>query len=555
MQSVTIGRYLWQRLRQLNVKYVFGVPGDFNLQLLEQIDEVEGIEFVGTCNELNAAYAADGYARTNGIAALLTTYGVGDLSALCGVAGSLAEHVPVVMISGVPPMFAIRNRLRVHHTMAEGDFDNVRNAVRQFTLTEARLTPSNASEEIDRALRYCWQERCPVYLQLPSNLSYLEISPSAEPLTRQYASYDKRQHQLIIGKLIGRLSQAKHPLLLVDMDAERSQMASQLQQLCDRYQIPYASFPTGKAILDESSPLWLGYYPDQANDTLNQYIAKADFILATAPCFIEGSSMVATQNLPAEQTVYLRGFDITFEQQTFEGICAPVLLNQLLEQTIECQFEIPVNDVRKEPLAKQEGALCQDKLWEQLRHYFKAGDLILGENGSANVALQTVPFPKDCHYLSQPIWGSIGYTLPALLGSMIAQPNKRHWLFIGDGSLQMTAQELSNILQKGLKPIIVMLNNCGYTIERYIMGKTAAYNDIPQWDYQMLLRALAPNIDFNYQEVTTHEQLKTVLDSLDETKASFIELKLEPMDAPERLKRFGPGVAQFDYGPRGPQNK
>ncbi|CAG9296001.1 alpha-keto acid decarboxylase family protein [Celerinatantimonas diazotrophica] len=555
MQSVTIGRYLWQRLRQLNVKYVFGVPGDFNLQLLEQLDEVDGIEFVGTCNELNAAYAADGYARTNGIAALLTTYGVGDLSALCGVAGSLAEHIPVVMISGVPPMFAIRNRLRIHHTMAEGDFDNVRNAVRQFTLTEARLTPSNASQEIDRALRYCWQERCPVYLQIPSNLSYLEIAQASSPLTRQYASYDKRQHQLIIGKLTGRLCQAKHPLLLVDMDAERSQMAIQLQQLCDRYQIPYASFSTGKAILDESSPLWLGYYPGQTDDTLNQYLAKADFILATAPCYIEGSSMVATQDLPVEETIYLRGFDITFEQQTFEGICAPVLLNQLLEQSIECQFDIPKQPPQTRSSTSFEGPLQQSKLWEQLRHYFKAGDLILGENGSANIALQTVPFPKDCHYLSQPIWGSIGYTLPALLGSMMAAPNKRHWLFIGDGSLQMTVQELSNILQKGLKPIIVMLNNSGYTIERYIMGKSATYNDIPQWDYHLLLKAFAPDIEFTYQNVTTHQQLSEVLDALDETKASFIELKLSAMDAPERLKQFGPSVALFDYGPRGPQNK
>ena len=90
--KTTIGNFLISRLRQMGVRHIFGVPGDFNLQLLEQIGETDGIEFVGNCNELNASYAADGYARMNGASALLTTYGVGDLSALCGVAGAAAEH-------------------------------------------------------------------------------------------------------------------------------------------------------------------------------------------------------------------------------------------------------------------------------------------------------------------------------------------------------------------------------------------------------------------------------------------------------------------------------
>ena len=149
--KMTIGNFLFMRLQQIGVGHVFGVPGDFNLQLLEQIKEVSGIDFIGTCNELNAAYAADGYARTNGIGALLTTYGVGDLSAVCGIAGSCAEHVPVVFISGVPPLYAIESRLRVHHSLAEGNFDNVMNCLREFTVVDTRLTPGNAVEEIDRA--------------------------------------------------------------------------------------------------------------------------------------------------------------------------------------------------------------------------------------------------------------------------------------------------------------------------------------------------------------------------------------------------------------------
>ena len=86
-------------------------------------------------------------------------------------------------------------------------------------------------------------------------------------------------------------------------------------------------------------------------------------------------------------------------------------------------------------------------------------------------------------YLVQPIWGSIGYTLPALLGSMLAAPQRRHLLFIGDGSIQLTIQELSTLLREGLKPVIFILNNGGYTIERLIMGENAKYNDIQNWQY------------------------------------------------------------------------
>jgi len=115
-EKITIGDYLLARLKELGITHLHGVPGDFNLAFLEQVVACEGLRWVGCCNELNAAYAADGYARIKGVGALLLTYGVGDLSALNGIAGANAEHVPVVCISGVPPLNAILRREVLHHT-------------------------------------------------------------------------------------------------------------------------------------------------------------------------------------------------------------------------------------------------------------------------------------------------------------------------------------------------------------------------------------------------------------------------------------------------------
>ncbi|MDN5740119.1 thiamine pyrophosphate-binding protein, partial [Corynebacterium casei] len=94
----TVGEFIIRRLKEMGIEHIIGVPGDFNLSFIEQINEAENIEFVGACNELNAAYAADGYGRQSGVGALLTTYGVGELSALNGIAGARAEHVLKVAI-------------------------------------------------------------------------------------------------------------------------------------------------------------------------------------------------------------------------------------------------------------------------------------------------------------------------------------------------------------------------------------------------------------------------------------------------------------------------
>ncbi len=98
--NYTIGHYLLDRLAELGVHHMFGVPGDYNLSFLDEVIDHKEIEWIGNCNELNAAYAADGYARVNGMAALITTFGVGELSAVNGIAGSYAERVPVVKITG-----------------------------------------------------------------------------------------------------------------------------------------------------------------------------------------------------------------------------------------------------------------------------------------------------------------------------------------------------------------------------------------------------------------------------------------------------------------------
>ena len=543
--KMTIGCYLFRRLREIGVGHVFGVPGDFNLQLLEQLDEVDDIDFVGTCNELNASYAADGYARANGIGAMLTTYGVGDLSAICGLAGACAEHVPVVLISGTPPLYAMESRLRVHHSLAEGNFDNISNCLKQFTGNSVRLTPMNI-DELDRVLVSCWRDKLPVYIQVP-------------PLTLHMPASDSERLASAVGRITHLIEQALHPLLLIDADADRCGLAEALTTIAHKQQIPYVAFRTGKGILPESDPLYLGMYNGASSAPLvAEALRRSDCMIATAPCFVESSPMAAPGNNPVSAQIYIRDVNVTIQGEVYEGVAAAELVEKVAEALPERHDAAPIlfDDAVKQPRATADKPLTQAWFWQRMAHFFQEDDLVCVENGTSLTALLENRFPRGTCYIAQPIWGSIGYSLPALLGAMTAQPERRALLFIGDGSFQLTAQELSTILNRGLKPIIFLLNNRGYTIERYILGMNAAYNDIADWRYRDLPQVLAPERDVYCAEVHTEEDLEAALAEAGKgSRAAFIELNLAQDDAPEAMKHFGAMTAELDYGPRGPQRQ
>jgi pyruvate decarboxylase len=175
LDKISVGTYLFKRLHELGVRGVHGLPGDFNLALLDLLPDAD-LYWVGNCNELNAAYAADGYARIKGISALITTFGVGELSALAGIAGSFSEHVPVVHIVGLPHTASQRSGLLLHHTLGNGDFRVFEKISENITVAQTILDDSaKAASEIDRVLQACWVKARPVYIGLPTNVVFKEI--------------------------------------------------------------------------------------------------------------------------------------------------------------------------------------------------------------------------------------------------------------------------------------------------------------------------------------------------------------------------------------------
>ncbi|HAC65013.1 MAG TPA: preprotein translocase subunit Tim44, partial [Cyanothece sp. UBA12306] len=176
----SIGNYLIKRLLELNVNHVFGVPGDFVLgfnKLLENSD----IEFINTCDEQGAGFAADAYARLRGLGAVCVTYCVGGLKIANTTAQCFAEKSPVVVISGAPGLNERKKNPLLHHKIRE--FDTQYKVFQQLTVASTVLdNPQTACEEIDRVLRAALRYKRPVYIELPRDIVHLPSNTSHQPL-------------------------------------------------------------------------------------------------------------------------------------------------------------------------------------------------------------------------------------------------------------------------------------------------------------------------------------------------------------------------------------
>ena len=551
--DMTIGDFLLRRLQEFGIRHLFGVPGDYNLTLLEQVEALPTLDFIGNCNELNAAYAADGYARTQGFGAVLTTYGVGDLSALNGIAGAYAERVPVIMVSGMPPLHAIIDRALMHHTLGDGNYDNIMVTLRQFTVAQARITVENAAMEIDRVLQTCYRERRPVYLQLPSDLATLPIEVPDTPLQLSEPRSEPGQLQAVVRALVARLDAASSPVLLVDMDVARFGLVPQVLELIERFDLPFACLPPAKAMLPESHPLFLGTYAGAGSAPgVRAALEQSDCVISLGARFTDTSTALFSHSFMDGALIQLHAYAASIARQHYTAVSLGQVLQTLGQQALARERRaqrIPPFSASPAFAALSGKPLSQLRFWQRIGHLIEADDLVIAESGTSSAGISGLRLPTGATCITQPIWGSIGYTLPALLGSLLAAPTRRQLLFIGDGSLQMTVQELSTILAHNLKPVIFLINNDGYTIERLILGEHASYNDVNPWRYAQLASVLDTRERSRSFTVHTEDQLEDALAQAAQADTLvFIEVVMERMDAPESLKRFARLFAEFDYG-------
>ncbi|WP_145012351.1 alpha-keto acid decarboxylase family protein [Mycobacterium marseillense] len=538
--AYTVGDYLLDRLAELGVSEIFGVPGDYNLEFLDHIIAHPSLRWVGNANELNAGYAADGYGRLRGMSALVTTFGVGELSAANAIAGSYAEQVPVVHIVGGPSKDAQGTRRALHHSLGDGDFEHFFRVSREITCAQANLMPATARREIDRVLCEVREQKRPGYILLSTDVARFPTEPPEAPLPRYSGGTSPRALAMFVEaatELIG----GHQITVLADLLVHRLQAIKELEALLAADVVPHATLMWGKSLLDESAPNFLGIYAGSASaPAVRTAIEEAPVLVTAGVVFTDMVSGFFSQRIDPARTI-----DVGQYQSSVAGeVFAPLEMGAALEAlaTIlarRATSSPPVALPPAEPLPPpppRDQPLTQKMVWDRLCLALTPGNVVLADQGTSFYGMADHRLPQGVTFIGQPLWGSIGYTLPAALGAAVAHPDRRTVLLIGDGAAQLTVQELGTFSREGLSPVIVVVNNDGYTVERAIHGETAPYNDIVSWKWTDVPHALGVTDHLAFR-VQTYGELDEALTAAAEHKDRmvFVEVVLPRLEIPRLL--------------------
>jgi indolepyruvate decarboxylase len=550
----TIGNFLLRRLQEAGIRHIFGVPGDYNLALMQQLEDRGEPAWIGNCNELNASYATDAYARINGIGALIVTHGVGTLSAVNGIAGAYSEHVPVILISGSLPLRAVRRGDLMHHTLIDPEKGNLCRMFAEITEAQARLTPENAVVEIDRLILTAWRRKLPVYLELPSDTSFLEIEVPGRPIKLEMIPSDRENLKSCTEMILERLKAAKSPAFLLDLDASRFGVCGQIMELTECFQMRVATLNCAKGAVPENSAHFAGTYAGVGSSpATREAIEGSDCLLTVGYRRVESTTGFFTDKLPAS-AIHLQSSYVDTAEKNYQG----VYLEELLRSIVDSSSSIvtkkqPARPAKQFSFVPSDDPLTQDAYWQAMQHFLRPGDVIVVEDGTSSAGFGRLTLPEDCIHISGAfVWCSIGYATGALLGAILASPGRRHILLTGEGALQMTAQEISTVMRHDLKPFIFVNQNSGYTVERAVLGKDAKYNDIANWRYSELPNVFSRDKKAETYVVHTSNELQKVLDA-PHAGMVFVECVMDKYDAPLDLILGGHAIADTDYGARGPQ--
>ncbi|EBF3764449.1 alpha-keto acid decarboxylase family protein [Salmonella enterica subsp. enterica serovar Reading] len=533
----TVADYLLDRLAGCGIGHLFGVPGDYNLQFLDHVIDHPTLRWVGCANELNAAYAADGYARMSGTGALLTTFGVGELSAINGIAGSYAEYVPVLHIVGAPCSAAQQRGELMHHTLGDGDFRHFYRMSQAISVASSILDEQNACFEIDRVLGEMLAARRPGYIMLPADVAKKTAIPPTEALALPVHEAQSGVETAFRYHARQCLMNSRRIALLADFLAGRFGLRPLLQRWMAETPIAHATLLMGKGLFDEQHPNFVGTYSAGASSKeVRQAIEDADRVICVGTRFVDTLTAGFTQQLPAERTLEIQPYASRIGETWF-NLPMEQAVSTLRELCLECAFAPPPTRSAGQPVRIDKGELTQESFWQTLQQYLKPGDIILVDQGTAAFGAAALSLPDGAEVVVQPLWGSIGYSLPAAFGAQTACPDRRVILVIGDGAAQLTIQEMGSMLRDGQAPVILLLNNDGYTVERAIHGAAQRYNDIASWNWTQIPPALNAAQQAECWRVTQAIQLAEVLERLARPqRLSFIEVMLPKADLPELLR-------------------
>lgn len=506
-------------------------------------------------------YAADGYARVKGISAVVTTFGVGELSLLNAIAGGYSEYVPIVHIVGTPSTLSQRDGMLLHHTLGNGNFEVFADMSKNISCAMAKLTdPHEAATLIDHAIRECWIQSRPVYITLPTDMVQKKVEGERlkTPLDLEYPPNQADKEDYVVEVVLKYLHAAKNPVILVDGCAQRHRVLDEVHELIEKSNLPTFVAPMGKGAVNETLPTYGGVYAgDGSNQGVRERVESSDLILSIGAIKSDFNTAGFTYRISQLSTIDFHSNYIRVKFSEYPGVRMQGVLKKVVAKMGQLNVQPgpkTSNEIaHKDQEVSHDHVITHDWLWPRVGQWLQPNDIVITETGTANFGIWETKFPAGVSALSQVLWGSIGYSVGACQGAALAAKelgNRRTILFVGDGSFELTAQEVSTMIRQNLHPIIFVICNEGYTIERYIHGMDASYNDISNWKFKDLIPVFGgTEKNSRTWQVKTKQEAEDLFNDQSFAKAErleFVELYMPKEDAPRALKMTAEASASLN---------
>ena len=531
----SIAKYLIERLYAGGVRHVFGVPGDYVLSFLHELEQ-SPLQVINTCDEQGAGFAADAYARLGGLGAVCITYCVGGLKVANTTAQAFAEKSPVVVISGAPGTGErVKNPL-LHHRVR--DFDTQLKVFEQLTVAATVLNdPQTAFREIDRVLTAALRYKRPVYIELPRDIIGAPGLPAHTPAAVEEGS-DPEALREAVQEAARMINAARQPVLIAGVELHRFGLQDELVQLIETLNMPTAASIQSKSVLGEQHPLFLGIYEGAMGyEDVRAYVESSDCVILLGAFMSDIDLGIDTARLDQGRSISVTSEKTSIRYHNYDNIRLDEFMSGLLVAGIGRRNPgtiphpappAPFTAVHGQPVTVR-------RLFQRLNSFLDDATVVIADPGDAMFAGVDLFIQSRTEFLSPAYYAALGFAVPASLGVQLANPKLRPLVLVGDGAFQMTGMELSTIARFKLNPIIVVLNNRGYGTERPLQD--GAFNDVLLWRFSRIPEILGAGKGF---DVHTEDELDAALHAARAYVDGFsiLDVHLDPKDCSAALQRM-----------------
>jgi TPP-dependent 2-oxoacid decarboxylase len=534
--KTTIGGYLIQRLLDHGVEHVFGVPGDFVLGFMQQLER-SPLRLINTSDEQGAGFAADAYARLKGLGVVCVTYGVGGLKIANTTGEAYAEKSPVVVISGAPSMDERRRHPLIHHKVRS--YDTQFRVFQQLTAAATVLDdPECAAAEIDRVLDVARRHSQPVYIELPRDMVDVQID-TPEAVARAEEESDVRTLAAAVAEAVEWINRAERPVIMFGVEVVRFGLQDRVLRFVEESGLPAVVTPLDKGAIQECHDSFVGVYAGAlGREEVREYVEGSDCLIMLGTLLTDMNLGIYTARLDPARCIHATRERLAIGLHTFErvgledfvaGLAAPGAIRRP-----------PADHPRVPPtepaVAASDERITVSGLFRRLESFLTDEMIVIADPGDALFGSIDLPVQGARAFLSPAFYASLGFAVPAAIGAQCASPDARPLVLVGDGAFQMTGMELSTCARYGLDPLVIVLNNGGYATERLILD--GEFNDVRPWDLGKLPGMLGAGHAYVAETVGGLEAALQAA-SVRDGQFSLIDVRLDPKDVSPALVRLG----------------